>query len=156
MDALLSLYGSRLADLRDTARVSRRPRRPVRESLALDRFLVGDGLDAVTIASDLELATEDLDYFRWGLPEFTEYLDHLPPRADGEGREAREYIPSQREALRGLAARIAKDVALTTEVIQASAGLRQTVASTRLQRMSLALSVLAIIIALVGLLVAKH
>lgn len=156
MDALLSLYGSRLADLRDTARVSRRPRRPVRESLALDRFLVGDGLDAVTIASDLELATEDLDYFRWGLPEFTEYLNHLPPRADGDGREAREYIPSQREALRGLATRIAKDVALTTEVIQASAGLRQTVASTRLQRMTLALSVLAIIIALVGLLVAKH
>jgi hypothetical protein len=32
-------------------RVSRHPRRPVWESLALDRFLVGDGLDAVTIAS---------------------------------------------------------------------------------------------------------
>jgi hypothetical protein len=156
MDALLSLYGSRLADLRDAARVSRHPRRPVRESLALDRFLVGDGLDAVTIASDLELTTEDLDQFRWGLPEFTEHLDYLQSRPKAKDRKPHEYIPSQREALRGLAARISKDVALTTEVIQASAGLRQTVASTRLQRMTLVLSVLAIIIAVVGLLVAKH
>jgi hypothetical protein len=156
MDTLLSLYGSRLADLRDTARISRRPRRPVCESLALDHFLIGDGLDAVTIASDLELATEDLDYFRWGLPEFTEYLDHLPSRPNREDREAREYIPFQREALRGLAARIVKDVSLTTEVIQASAGLRQTVASTRLQRITLGLSVVAIILAVVGLLVVKH
>jgi hypothetical protein len=156
MDTLLSLYGSRLADLRDMARVGRRPRRPVRETLTLDRFLVGDGLDAVTIASDLELATEDLDDFRWGLPEFTEHLDHLPSRSSGRDREAREYIPFQREALRGLAARIAKDVALTTDVIKASAGLRQTVASTRLQRITLVLSVVAIILAVVGLLVVKH
>jgi hypothetical protein len=156
MDTLLSLYGSRLADLRDAAHVRRRPRRPVRESLALDRFLLGDGLDALTIASDLELATEDLDQFRWGLPEFTECLDHLPSRPSGKNRDAREYIPIQREVVRGLAARIAKDVALTTEIVRASAELRQTVASTRLQRITLVLSVVAIILAVVGLLVVKH
>jgi hypothetical protein len=47
-------------------------------------------------------------------------------------------------------------VALTTDVIKASAGLRQTVASTRLQRITLVLSVVAIILAVVGLLVVKH
>lgn len=78
-----------------------------------------------------------------------------PPPVAPEPGGTRIHPVSARSASRP-AARIVKDVSLTTEVIQASAALRQTVASTRLQRITLGLSVVAIILAVVGLLVAKH
>jgi hypothetical protein len=153
LTALLAIYASRLALLRDKAGIKRRFRRPVREGRALDNYLIRDGLDAATVTSDLDVFTEDLTYFRWGVPEFTEYREHL-----GDGRPKRpllEYVPSLCSAIRQRAARLAADTATTTQNIKASAELRQAIANTRLQRLASGLSVLAVIVAVVSLLATK-
>jgi len=156
LPALLSIYASRLAALRDKAEIRRHPRRPVREGLALDAYLVGDGLDAATVASDLDAYTEDLDHFRWGVPEFTEHLEHLPEGTRARRRDPREYVPLLRDVIREEAARVANDSSVTTENIKASAELRQAISNTRLQRVTLLLSAVAAAIAVLSLLVAHH
>jgi hypothetical protein len=156
LPALLSIYADRLARLRDRTRDRRRPRRPVREGLALDDYLIGDGLDAATVASDLGAYTEDLDHFRWGVPEFTEYMDHMPEQSSVHRREPREYVPVLRESIRGQASRVANDSSVTTEAVKASAELRQAISNTRLGRLTLLLSGLAAAIAIVSLLVSSH
>ena len=153
LTALLAIYSSRLAILRDNAGIKRRFRWPVREGRELDNYLIRDGLDAATVTSDLDPFTQDLTIFRWGVPEFTEYRDHL-----GEGaakRKPLEYVPSLCSAIRGRAARLAVDTATTTQNIKASAELRQAIANTRLQRLASVLAVTAVIIAVVSLLAAK-
>jgi hypothetical protein len=154
MTALLALYADRLGALRDRAGVNRFPRRPVHEARELDEYLIGDGLDAATMSSDLESLTRDLTEFRWGVPEFTEFREHLA-RA-GRGREPLEYVPSLCGAIRGSAARLAADTTTTTGNLRASAELRQAIANTMLQRFILVLSVIATIVAVVSLLAANH
>jgi hypothetical protein len=153
--ALLALYANRLSDLRDKAGVKRFPRRPVGEAQALDEYLIRDGLDAATIASDLELLTRDLTEFRWGVAEFTEHLERSPT-AVAHSREAIEYVPSLCARIREQAERLASDTATTTGNIKASAELRQAIANTMLQRLIVVLSLAAIVIAIVSLLIARH
>jgi hypothetical protein len=152
--ALLAIYSNRLSALRDKAAVRRFLRRPVREGRNLDDYLIADGLDAATVTSDLGAFTEDLAVFRWSVPEFTEYREHLPVGA--RDREPMEYVPSLCDAIRRQAARLANDSKNATENIKASAELRQAIANTRLQRSTLALAVIAAILAVVGILTGSH
>ena len=154
MTALLSLYGNRLGELRDKAGRKRFPRRPVREARALGDYLIRDGLDAATVTSDLESFAQDLTNFRWGVPEFIEDREGLPERPFSH--EPVEYVPALCAAIREHAARLATDTATTTGNIKASAELRQAIASTRLQRFILLLSVAATVVAVVSLLAANH
>ncbi len=153
LSALLRIYSARLAVLRDKAGVKRRLRRPVREGRELDNFLIRDGLDASTLTSDLKAFTKDLDFFRWGVPEFTEYRDHLGGK--GKERPSLEYVPELCSAIRRRAARLAGDVIATTQNIKASAELRQAIANTRLQRFASTLAVVAVIVAVISLIAAK-
>jgi hypothetical protein len=153
LTALLAIYSSRLALLRDKAGIKRRFRRPVREGRELDNYLIRDGLDAATVTSDLKSFTEDLTMFRWDVPEFTEHREHL-----GKGAQKRpllEYVPSLCSSIRERAAQLASDTATTTQNIKAAAELRQAIANTRLQRLTSALSVIAVIIAIISLLGTK-
>jgi hypothetical protein len=152
--ALLSLYADRLSDLRDRAGVKRVLRRPVREGRALDDYLIRDGLDAATITSDLEVLTRDVGEFRWGVPEFVEDQTALPEQF--RKRPPMEYVAVLCGAIREQGARLAVDTTTTTGNIKASAELRHAIANTTLQRFILALAVAAAVIAVVGLLVAKH
>lgn len=153
MPPLLSVYADRLGSLRDTAAVKSFPRRPVRYARVLDKFLVGDGLDAATVTSDLRALTDDLDEFRWGVAEFEESREHLPNHPLGaELHKADEYVPLLCSAVRERAFRLARDMATTSGNIKASAELRQEIANTRLQRFILVLAVVAAAIALVSLL----
>jgi hypothetical protein len=124
--------------------------------LTLDDYLIGDGLDAATVASDLDAYTQDLDRFRWGIPEFTEHLDHMPKQSSIRERAPREYVPVLREVIRNRAARVASDSTVTTEAVKASAEIRQAISNTRLQRFTLLISAAAAVTAVVGLLVASH
>lgn len=152
MTALLSLYADRLGELRDAAGSARFPRRPVRAGRELDRYLIRDGLDAATVTSDLNVFTRDLNLFRWNVPEFTEFTDHLRPLPAGLKRaEPAGYVPALRDRIREQAARLATDTRVTTDNVKASAELRQAIANTRLQRLILTLSVIAVIIACVSL-----
>lgn len=152
--ALLDIYAARLAGLRDRAGVRRLLSRPVRDARTLDDYLSRDGLDAATVTSDLELFTRDLTTFRWDVPEFTEYREHLgvatPKRTEVE------YLPALRIEIREQAARLASDTTNTTGNIRASAELRQAIANTRLQRFVFGLSVCAIVVAIIGLLAAQN
>lgn len=154
MPALLDIYADRLGDLRDRAGVQRLLSRPVRDARVLDDYLIRDGLDAATITSDLKLFTEDLVKFRWGVPEFSEHREHLGGAASK--RQPIEYLPALRQGIREQAVRLLSDTKTTTENIRASAELRQAIANTRLQRLVLALSVIAIIIAVISLLASQN
>ncbi len=149
--ALLAIYADRLGELRDEAGVRRFPRRLIKEGRRLDDYLTGDGLDAATITSDLQVLTEDLTIFRWDVPEFTEHREHLGKAPTK--REPMELIPSLRDAIRDQADRLASDTTLTTGNLRASAELRQAIANTRLQRFLLVLTFAAAIIAVVSILV---
>lgn len=154
MAALLSVYAKRLGDLRDRVGVNRFPRRPVREGRDLDEFLIRDGLDAATVTSALELVTRDLTYFRREVPRFVEQLGGPPERF--RSRTPLEYAPFMYGEIREQAVRLAADMTTTTRNVRASAELRQAIANTRLQRFILSLAVAATVIAVIGLLIAKH
>jgi len=155
IQTLLSLYRHRLADLRDEAGVRRRIRRSVRDARVLDDFLIRDGLDLSTIAADLNEMTRDLARFRYNVPEFIEDLSALGASVPLPAKPA-EYLPALRRAIRKQASRLAASYAMTTANIRASAELRQAIASTRLQRVTVALAIIAATVAVISLLVSGH
>jgi hypothetical protein len=148
--ALLSLYGERLAKLRDGARARHRPRRPVRDALALDDYLTTDGLDAATITADVGVLTSDLRSFRWGVPEYTEDEEGLPDTA--RSATPLELVPALCSSMKEQAARLAADTQNTVGNIRGSAELKQAIANTRLQRAVIVVSLAALIVAVVALL----
>jgi hypothetical protein len=81
MRCLLSVYADRLSELRDHAATQRRIDTPVRRARELDHYLLGDGLDAVTVASEIQKFAEHLRSFRYDVVEYTENLDHFPDRS---------------------------------------------------------------------------
>jgi len=154
VSCLLSLYATELAILRDQAGAPRRFSRPVRQAREFDLYLLADGLDASALTADVLALTEDLERFRWRMPEYTEDLDVLPEQVAAQ-REPDELVPALREHLRGQCTRLSEDTRTTTENLRASAQLRQAIANTRLQRTLLLLSGLATTIAIVTLLASK-
>ena len=150
--ALLGLYADRLAKLRDQAAVRHRVRRTVRDAWLLDQYLVGDGLDAATITSDLVLRDNDLELFRYGVPEYEENFDGLPENF--RTRPPAAFVPELHGAIQRRAKQLARDTEVTTGNIRSSADLRQSVANTRLQRTVVAMSLAALVTGVAGLLVA--
>ena len=147
--SLLSIYGDHLSDLRDRAGTKYRP---VREARKLNAYLIGDGLDVATITADIRLLSDNLTRFRWCMPEYTEDLDNRSPDLHGK-REPREFIPYLCDRLGNQATRLAEDSATTVGNIRASAELQQAIANTTLQRILLALSVIAAATAVIALVI---
>ncbi len=147
--ALLTLYVDRLGDLRDRASTYRRFRRPVMEARSLDYYLIGDGLDAETITSDVAVLCADLTRFRLHLPQYVE--DRSRRASGGPPDEPRQLAPQLCAVLRAQAARLSSDTAVTTRNIRASAELRQAIANTRLQRTVFVVSLAALIVAMITL-----
>ncbi len=153
MTRLLAVYADLLAELRDRAGRRRRVSRTVRQGRDLDRYLIGDGLDASTVVSDLGDFTGDLTRFRWDVPEYTEYRDGYPEPVRSR-RQPRELVPSLREGLREQAERLGRDTAVTTGNIRASAELRQAIANTTLQRVMVCVTIIAVVVAVIAVVVA--
>jgi hypothetical protein len=152
---LLSLYADQLASLRDRAGARRKVARPVSQARDLDRFLIGDGLDASTIVSDIDIFTEDLRIFRFNIAEYSEDLSAYP-QAIRNSRKPAELVPSLMKSLQNQAHMLKRDMGAATSNIAASAELRQAIANTTLQRRVLILAVVTIAIALASLFVAIH
>lgn len=150
---LISIYADRLGGLRDRAGIRYRLSRPVRQARDLDRYLIGDGLDAATVAADMDDFTGDVARFRRNVPEYGEELSAYPEEYAAR-HQPLELVPVLAESLRTQAARLSKDMAIATANIRASAELRQAIANTRLQRILLALTVIATVIAVISLVVA--
>jgi hypothetical protein len=146
--ALLDLYAARLGRLRDTAAREGRIRRPVHDARDLDRYLVGDGLDAATITSDIANLTKNPAVFGWDLPDYTGDISEWPEKYTD--RKPVELVASLRERLAERSARLAEDTGNTDGNIRASAELRQAIANTRLQRLVIALTILAVVIAILS------
>lgn len=153
MNCLLSLYADKLAQLRDDAGSRRPGSRPVRQGSDFDKYLIQDGLDASTVVSELEAFTKDLEDFRLAVPEYTEYRDPFPERARAMN-PPRQLVPWLRERLRDQAQQLGRDTAAITGNIRASAELRQAISNTKLQRMTVGLTILAVVIAISSLVVA--
>lgn len=152
---LLSLYADQLASLRDRAGVPRRIARPVSQARDLDKFLIGDGLDASTIVSDIDIFTQDPTRFRHGVAEYSEDLSSYPETIRSNRKPA-ELVPALMSNLQNQAHLLKRDMAAATSNITASAELRQAIANTTVQRRILVLTVVTIAVALVSLFVAIH
>jgi len=152
---LLAIYSGRLSGLRDRAGTKRLFRRPVKEARDLDGFVIGDGLDTVAITNDIKSMTSDVSQFRRHLAEYEEDLDSYPAGAKGE-RAPTEFVPALCAWLGELAKRLVEDTESATVNIRASADLRQAIANTRLQRVTSLLSVIAIVVAIIGVIIALH
>ena len=124
--------------------------RPVRQAREFDKYLMGDGLDASTVASDLRTFAENLQRFRWSVPEYSEDRDEYPEPIRSRAAPA-ELVPTLCTSLSSQAARLLGDMSTTTTNLSASAALRQAIANTRLQRAVLTATVIATLIALTGL-----
>jgi hypothetical protein len=127
----------------------------VQEALKLDQYLIGDGLDSATITADIRLLTDDLEGFRWNVPEYIEDLEGHSAKSRKKKKEPREFVPALCSWLRDQAIRLSEDTANTTGNIRASAELRQAIANTRLQRTTLLLSLAATLVAIISLLAAR-
>ena len=150
--ALLDIYGDRLAVLRDAAGGHRPGHRPVRDARNLDRYLLTDGLDAATVTADIASFTQNLTTFRWNVPEYTQ---DQGDRQEGSKRpEPHELVPLLRTSLRERATRLAADTANTDGNLRASAELRQSIENTRLQRIVVIFTVVALVVALLSLVAA--
>jgi hypothetical protein len=152
---LLSLYTDRLAALRDQASKQPTISRPVRDARALDNFLMRDGLDASTITSDLEDFTQHLEHFRFGAPEYMEDME-IWPETTRERRPPYQLLAVLMDRLITYAHQLDRDTAATITNINVSAGLRQAIANTIVQRRLLILTIVAIGIAILGIIVAVH
>lgn len=155
VSCLLSVYADRLADFRDQTSRSQRWSRPVARARELDRYLIGDGLDAATVVSDVMLVTENLARFRFDVPEYCEDVSGYPS-GSARSQEPGDLVQLLRDGLRVSAQQLERDTAVTTANVRASAELRQAVANTRLQRSILVLTTLAVLIAVVSLIVSLH
>ena len=146
---LLSLYIDRLTGLRDRP-VRHRLRRPVQEALNLDNYLLGDGLDASTVTADVRDLTENPAYFGHDIPDYLEDVSYAP------GNTPQQLVPWLLDRLKHRGLGLERDTDVTTRNISASAGLRQAIANTRLQRTMLLLTGIAIAIAVISLCVVIH
>jgi hypothetical protein len=153
INCLLRVYSKRLAQLRDQSRLRRAFGHPVREARNMDDFLLGDGLDASTVTSDLQSYTGELKQFRWNVPEYTLDESYLSGE-DRTGRDEVELIPQLCKVIRQGSERLVRDMASITVNMNTSAELRQAIANTRLQRSVVFLSAIATIAAVVSLIVA--
>lgn len=85
---LLSVYADRLGGLRDRAATRRRFDGSIRKARDLDNFLLGDGLDASTVASEMRNFAASLEQFRYGVVEYEQVDGHPAGEATaGEGKK---------------------------------------------------------------------
>lgn len=152
---LLSLYTYRLASLRDRAGRPRKMAKPIRQARDFDKFLITDGLDASTIISDLDVFVQNVNRFRSGVAEYSEHLSRYP-ESYRNTHKPEELVPNLCGKIKNHAGRLKQDMEAATSNIAASAGLRQAIANTRLQRSVIVLTLVAIIIALASLYVSIH
>jgi hypothetical protein len=149
--ALLELLARELAATRDRGRGRKawRPARPVRDAIALNDYLLRGGLDTVTVTSDIAKSSTD----PWFLTDAPKFLEDAP-----RGSESRpeatpaNFIEGLRESLVARADRLRADAMNTGANLRASAELQQAIANTRMQRVALLFTILAIVIAVASLL----
>ncbi|WP_158684561.1 hypothetical protein [Amycolatopsis orientalis] len=147
--SLLSIYDDRLGEIRDNAQSQKFPRRPVKEAKRLEEYLMGDGLDASVVIQDILEITKDVTKFRGDTPEYRERVPEVIkarlPRAAGE------LGSSMRDSIRHRATSLENYTKSITENFRASAELRQAITNARLQRAAAALSILALVAAVLAL-----
>jgi hypothetical protein len=149
--ALLAVYERSLASIRDLASTRHRSNRPVKQALDLDGHLTSDGFDIAAVTADIaEVTNHQTLTFGVSAPPYEIQTDHWPkqmqPAAPLPGA-----IAAQRRQLAATAARLARDSERTVAGVAASAGLRQTVSNTRLQRWVVLLAILTLVVAIIGL-----
>lgn len=143
---LLVLHSDRLAALRDDA-AGHRWNRPVRDAEAFDSYLRTNGLDSDTIVSEIERSTAEPAKFLLGLPTYSRNA----PALGGVSGAPEDFGERLCSSMGVTAKRLAIDTAAATSSIVASAGLRQAILNTKLQRRVLAISIAAAVIAAVSL-----
>lgn len=152
MTRLLAVYARTLSGLRDRAA---HPKGKLKAARDLDRYLMGDGFDVVTLAGDISRIVKNPERFRVDVPLY-KLDDSRYSEAADEARPQRLLADAIRSILEEQSAQVAQDGAAATQNIGASAQLRQSIESTVLQRLVLALTILAIVIAVVGLIVSGY
>lgn len=151
MSCLMSIYIERLAKLRDSAGKRGRMARPVRQALDLDRYLLGDGLDTSTVIADAASFAATRAGSGW---DGYNYIQRSSRASVSVPDPPRDLNSTYTNFLKSQTDRVTRDAKNVTANIAASAELRQAVANTRLQRFVIVLTIVTVVIAVVGLVVA--
>ena len=171
LSRLLSLWAAsqallvgekRLSRIRDSARPRRRTWGVVREARRVEEFLLTQAFDAISIARDLARLSDDEWAYRWEVPPFTviePFGADRPSTEASSGATAPEAalsdVPEENKGLLGtqirsfhriMSAQLLIDVEATRQTLVAYAQLAGVESNTRLQRVVVALAVLAILI----------
>lgn len=146
---LLALRLDQLAALRDEA-AARGRNRAVRDAEAIDAYLRTNGLDARTVVAEIERVTANSPGFLLGLPVYS----RTPPAPGGTAGATEDFRQVLCDSMNATAERLATDTEAATPSIVASAGLRQSILNTKLQRRALVASIVAAAIAAVSLAIA--
>jgi hypothetical protein len=137
VSVLLTHYSERLAELRDRSARQRRIERPVSDAQALNRYLMTNGLDADTLVADITTMTEDEAWFAFDLP------DYVQSTKVGSADNSSGFVRELYRSLQSHSSRLATSTETTTRSIVASAGLRQSIMNTKLQRRVVVISIAA-------------
>ena len=151
LQVMLQTYANDLAEMRDRPDRARRFNRTVREAQTMNAYLLTTGLDVSSVTSDISTLTKNLERFRWSVPEYHEELR----RSEGAGDqldELRSLVPLMRDMIRWQAKQLSRASTDTDQNLRASAELQQAIANTRMQRIVLALTVVAVVVAVIALL----
>lgn len=142
LSQLVGLHAERLAGLRDRVASKRRFRHPVAEARQLDEYLLRDGLDVATFVADLDVLTDEAESgnFDSAMPPYVREMPDVDPERLSE---------TLRQQLRATSAQLQLDTDATTRQIVASAELRQAITNTRLQRIVVMISLVALIVAVI-------
>jgi hypothetical protein len=145
VDELINTYSQSLADIRDRAA---KRNRPVESAESLSRYLIKDGLDISTVAAEIP---QYLALVR--PPEFVQPSYRL--RADhADGLPSEVMSSALWVVIKERAESLQRDYNSTVSTVASYAQLRQSTTNTVLQRWVMALTILAIFLAVGGLIIA--
>jgi len=149
LQTALQSYATDLANMRDRADRSGRLSRPVREAKLMNKYLLTTGLDLASVTSDVTMITTNLTRFRWNVSEYHEQREERPAEAPAP-TEGNSLVPQLRSSMKWHAERLARTSADTDRNLRASAELQQAIANTRMQRVVLLLTAVAIVVAIIA------
>ena len=150
--ALLYDYSRELAQLRDRSASIGRPTGSARN---LSTYLIGDGLDISAVSGDIERYMPPSEYFEREHVQYLEDWGNLPEKFKPD-RAPRQFATVTRERTVDRASRLSTDSTDLLNHLAAYSQLLQAAANTRLQRLVITLTALALAVAVISFVISLH
>lgn len=149
LDRLLDQYRLDVARIRDSRPVTESPGQAARR---LTTFLASDGHDIAIVAKDVEQLTMPASHFGVSMNWMVDVTEVLCPHPGRDHETPARLGHSVRERLHDSAVALSAEFDVAFKSIGSSAQLLQSMSEMKLQRLTIVLSVVAIVVAMITLL----